>query len=449
MKRIMAIAALTLRETVHSGAAAALLGLTLALVGWLALILQGDGTLAGQVRVFLRYATGTVAAVLGLATLWLASSRIASEVDDRTIQTVAVKPVRAAEIFLGKWLGLVLLDAALLAAAGTAIAGGAFHILKRTGEHTTAERNEARRHSLVCRLPLAPMADRPAMAATTASEEHDDDGMDAVSPREEMMRQTVPPGRSRVWTFDLPRGPGDWVWLQFHFNCGSAERLPMEGAWSLARQGISNTMWSAAVSNLPAGRHRIPVLPSEPVVGKLTLTFSNAPAPESGVIVFRPKAGAILLAGESNMAVHLFRALLIVLLKLSVLAAAGLACSALFSTPVATFAATALAVMTLCVQYFLSLSEPGQTARSCGHDHGLESAVAGAWYERAADSITRVAAVIVQPVASLDGIEPVSDGLVVPWTLVGRSAFVLLGGYCLALAAIGVIALRRRELADV
>lgn len=449
MKRVMAIAFLTLRESVRSGAAAALLGLILALVGWLALTLQGDGTLAGQVRVFLRYATGTVSAVLCLATLWLAAGRIASEVEDRTLQTVAVKPVRAAEIWLGKWLGLVLLDAALIAVTGTVVAFGAFCILNHTGEHTSAERDDARRHSLVCRIPLAPIPDRPAMTVTNACEEHDDEATEATHLHERMARETVPPGGSRVWTFDLSNTPAGTLWLQFHFDYGAAERMPAKGTWSLAAPGAGNVLWSAAVSNLPAGRHRMPVSSATPATGKLTLTFASAPAPEAGVIVFRPGSGAILLTGEADIAVHLFRALLIVLLKLSVLAAAGLACSALFFTPVATFAATALAIMTLCVQYFIALSAPGQATGSCGHHHGNEVPASPTWYERAAETITRGAAVIVRPIDSLDGIEPVSDGLVVPWTLVCRAAIVLLGGYGLVLAAMGIIALRRRELADV
>ena len=142
--------------------------------------------------------------------------------------------------------------------------------------------------------------------------------------------------------------------------------------------------------------------PAHPLARQyLTTAAKTTWKPEAGVIVFRPGSGAILLTGEANMAVHLFRALLIVLLKLSVLAAAGLACSALFFTPVATFAATALAIMTLCVQYFIALSAPGQATGSCGHHHGNEVPAPPTWYERAAETITRGAAVIVQPIDSL------------------------------------------------
>lgn len=448
MKRILAISVLTLRESLRSGAAAALFGLTLAIAGWLALTIQGDGTLAGQIRVFIRYAAGATTAILGLATLWLAAGRIASEIDDRTMQTLAVKPVHAIEVWLGKWLGMVILNAAFLAVAGTVIACGAFLVLHYSGDYDAAKRDDARRHSLVCRTPLAPISDRHQAHAAT-SEDHDREPADEGSPHAQVARQVVPPGGSRVWTFELPPGASGPLWVQFTFDYGSSDRIPMSGSWSLSSYGATNAFWSAAVSNLAAGRHSMEVRAATPISGKLTLRFSAAPAPETGVVVFRQESGAILLEGESSTASHLFRALLIALLKLSLLAAAGLTSSALFSTPVATFVATSLAIMTICIQYFLSVPDAEKTAHSCGHDHGSEAAAAVAWYEAAADSVTRAAAVVVQPIHSMDGLALVADGLEVPWSLVGRAAFVLLGGYVLILGAIGAIALRRRELADV
>jgi hypothetical protein len=221
----------------------------------------------------------------------------------------------------------------------------------------------------------------------------------------------------------------------------------MQGTWSLHERGASNALWSAAVAGLPAGQHRLQARLPGPVRGKVALRFTAAPAPDAGVIVFRADSGAMVLVGEHPMPWHLLRALLIALMKLSVLAAAGLSCSALFSSPVATFAATSLAVATLCIQYFLSVPEAEAGAHNCGmHDHG--GAAAGkSWYEAAAESVTRATARVLEPTLSLDGMGPVSDGLTVPWSLVGRAALVLLGGYVVILGALGVIALRRRELA--
>ena len=447
MKRILAIAWLTCRESVRSGTAVSLLCLALAAVGWLALTLQGDGTLAGQAEVFLRYASGAAISILGLASLWLGAGRIASEVDDRTIQTIVVKPVRTAEIWIGKWLGLVLVNAALLAAVGCVVVAGVAWILHRSGSRAQQERDDAIRRVMVCRTPLAPLpgaAGEPGECETREGDgSHDGDTHRSAR----IAREVVPPGGSRTWTFNLPGGSSGGLWLQFAFDYGSAERLPMQGTWSLTRPGSTNALWAEAVSGLSAGRHRVEIRQAGKLSGFLTLTFTSAPAQDTGVIVFRPGSSATILLGDSGMPAQLLRAMLIALFKLSVLAAAGLSCSALFTTPVATFAATSLAVATLCLQYFLSIPEGAATPHSCSTHGDQDDATKAAWYQAAADSVTRAGATVLKPAYSLDGIGPVSDGLTVPWALVGRAALVLLGGYALVLAALGIVALRRREMA--
>jgi hypothetical protein len=447
MKRILAIAWLTCRESVRSGAALSLLCLTLAAVGWLALTLQGDGTLTGQAEVFLRYACGVTIAILGLASLWLGAGRIASEVDDRTIQTLVVKPVHAADVWIGKWLGLVLMNAALLAAVSCVVVAGVVWILHNGGANAPDLRDDARRRVMVCRTPLAPVPGPDTKTGDCPSCGGDGGQEDDHHRTGRIAHEVVPPGGSRAWNFNLPSGGSSAFWLQFAFDYGSAERLPMQGVWSLTKPGATNALWTKSVSGLSAGRHRIEVRPQGPVSGTFALAFTSAPAPETGVIVFRPGSAAAILVGESGMPAQLFRAMLIALFKLSVLAAAGLSCSALFSTPVATFAATSLAVATVCVQYFLSIPAGEATPHSCAAHGDQEDASRGAWYQVAADFVTRAVATVLEPAHSLDGIGPVSDGLTVPWTLVGRAAIVLLGGYVLVLAALGVVALRRRELA--
>lgn len=444
MKRILAIAILTVREHIRSRIAVPLLLLILSLIAWLEFTVQGDGTLAGQIRVFMSYSTGAATSVLGLATLWLAASCVASEVSDRTLQTVAVKPVRSTDIWIGKWLGLLAINAAIILAAGTWIGVRSMAILHRGGDFTDAQRAEARRHALVCRLPIAPLHEANSDTAQTVCDEDDD--TTGAHRHESMAVQMVPPGGSRRWKFDVPREDAGELWVQFHFDYGSANRMPMNGVWTLCESGATSVSWSAAVSNLPAGRHRLEIPSDRPLSGNLTLAFTSGPADEAGVVVFRAKSGVLLLCGASEMPLNLLRAMLIALLKLSVLAAAGLLCSAMFTTPVATFAATALAVMTLCIQFFLAVPEAERNGPSCGHDHGPTTTT---WYEDASESFTRATSVLVEPFDSFDGIGAVSDGLAVPWALVGRAVAVLMLGYVLPVATLGVVALRRRELADI
>src|ERR1700729_3504770 len=93
-----------------------------AVVG-LPILLQDDGTAEGFAQILLTYTLGAVTGLLGLCTLWLSCGTLARDVEDCQIQMVAVKPIARWQIWLGKWLGIVLLDAALLAVAGASIYG--------------------------------------------------------------------------------------------------------------------------------------------------------------------------------------------------------------------------------------------------------------------------------------------------------------------------------------
>ena len=93
-----------------------------AVVG-LPILIKDDGTAQGFAQILITYTLGSVAGLLGLCTLWLACGTLARDVEECQIQMVAVKPIARWQIWLGKWLGLVTLNAALLGVAGACIFG--------------------------------------------------------------------------------------------------------------------------------------------------------------------------------------------------------------------------------------------------------------------------------------------------------------------------------------
>src|SRR5580692_8909011 len=96
--------------------------LVAAVVG-LPILLKDDGTAEGFAQILITYTLGAVTGLLGLCTLWLACGTLARDVEECQIQMVAVKPIARWQIWLGKWLGLVLLNAALLGVAGACVFG--------------------------------------------------------------------------------------------------------------------------------------------------------------------------------------------------------------------------------------------------------------------------------------------------------------------------------------
>ena len=123
MQRVFAIATLTWKAAFRFRLFWAILFLLLGAVVVLPLLLKDDGTARGFIQILLTYTVGAITALLGISTLWLACGTMARDIEECQMQVVAVKPIARWQIWLGKWLGILLLDAALLAVAGGSVYG--------------------------------------------------------------------------------------------------------------------------------------------------------------------------------------------------------------------------------------------------------------------------------------------------------------------------------------
>jgi len=83
--------------------------------------LQGDGTLAGRIRAYLSYSTTVTAALLSILTIFLAVDVVSADVRSKTVFSVITKPVARWQYVLGRWAGVVMLAALLLAIAAVDI----------------------------------------------------------------------------------------------------------------------------------------------------------------------------------------------------------------------------------------------------------------------------------------------------------------------------------------
>src|SRR5207245_7052979 len=121
MQRLLAIAKLTLKAAFRYRLVQILIALLLGAVMGLPAIIKHDGTAQGFTQILLTYTLGTITTLLGSTTLWQACGTLARDVEECQMQMVAVKPIARWEIWLGKWLGLIMLNAALLALAGGSV----------------------------------------------------------------------------------------------------------------------------------------------------------------------------------------------------------------------------------------------------------------------------------------------------------------------------------------
>src|ERR1035438_5604337 len=148
MQRLLAIAGLTWKAAFRFRLFLVIAVLLLAAVIGLPLLLKDDGTARGFTQILITYTLSVITALLGLSTLWLSCGTLARDIEECQIQVVATKPIARWQIWLGKWLGIVTLNAVLLAISG----GCVFGLLQwRAGKLPAAEQQILREQILVAR----------------------------------------------------------------------------------------------------------------------------------------------------------------------------------------------------------------------------------------------------------------------------------------------------------
>src|SRR5688572_7520688 len=155
MQRLLAITWLTWKAALRFRLFLVIAMLLLASVVGLPLLIEDDGTARGFTQILLTYTLSVIAGLLGLSTLWLACGTLARDIEECQIQVVATKPIARWQIWLGKWLGIVSLNAALLAISGASV----FALLQyRATQLPPEEQRILRNEVLVARGSAKPAA---------------------------------------------------------------------------------------------------------------------------------------------------------------------------------------------------------------------------------------------------------------------------------------------------
>jgi hypothetical protein len=148
MQRILAITGLTWRAALRFKLFLVIAVLLFAAVVGLPLLIQDDGTARGFTQIILTYTLSAITALLGFSTLWLACGTLARDIEECQMQVVVTKPIARWQIWLGKWLGIVSLNAVLLVFSGACVYG----LLEwRAGKLPAAEQQILHEQVLVAR----------------------------------------------------------------------------------------------------------------------------------------------------------------------------------------------------------------------------------------------------------------------------------------------------------
>ncbi len=455
MQRLLTIAWLTWKAAFRFRLFLVITVLLLLSVVGLPLILQDDGTARGFTQILITYTLSTITGLLGLSTLWLSCGTLARDIEECQIQVVAVKPIARWQIWLGKWLGLVSLDAALLAISGACVYG----LLQwRAGHLPAAEQQVLRNEVLVARGSVRlPSFDKDIDAETDQLlrerlEKNVGEGVNLKEVRTQIREQVksqyqiVPSGYSRPWQLDLGSARSSLAGKQLHLRIkfNTADHTTSgtyAGFWRIGVPNKTRLYQSEMQSLAPDTFHEIPIPPDLfDDTGVLTVTFVNM---SPTTLLFPLEDGIEVLYPEAGFTVNFVRGLGVIFCWMALFAALGLTAASFLSFPVAAFLALGVLTMVFASGTMANAVEEGTIA-----NYNAEKGTKG-WSPADVVVIPTFKATlwVIGLAKNFSPIDSLSTGGSVSWEELGKAFAQIIGILSGLLALIGMVIFTRRELA--
>jgi len=459
MQQLLAIAGLTWKAALRFRLFLVIAVLLLAAVVGLPMLIKDDGTARGFTQILLTYTLSAITALLGFSTLWLSCGTLARDIEECQMQVVATKPIARWQIWLGKWLGIISLNAALLALSGLCVYGllqwratklpaaeqATLHnqVLIARGaakpDDLTAKIEDAAKKILQDRLQHSPVtqADLPEVQKQ-------------IVEQVKAEYQLVPPGYSKMWQIKL----GDEakslrdqpLQLRVKFNVAQKNGSgTYAGMWRVGDppktkywQSPSDPPMSMAADTY----HEIDVPPGliDESNGTLTIAFGNF---NDTALLFPLDDGMEVLYRQGGFGMNFARGLAIIFCWMALLAAIGLASASFLSFPVAAFLSIAVLTMALSSGTLASVvSEGSIDSSSTAQNNPVLPAL-----NAVIIPVFKGALKIIDLAQNFSPIDSLSSGRSITWAELGLAftqIVLLLGGI---FAVFGIFVFSRRELA--
>ncbi len=472
MQRLLAIVGLTWKAAFRFRLFWVMAALLLGSVIILPLLIKDDGTARGFIQIMLTYTLSVITALLGFSTLWLACGTLARDIEDCSMQMVAVKPIARWQIWLGKWLGILLLNASLLIVSGGSVYGllgwrtmqmeKALIAAKQKGDAKLASHLESqlgilRNEIFVARTGMKEPP--PDIDAEVALQMERVPNKELLSP--EQLVETRVQMRQRVTAYQQFVGPDhrrEWVidfglkrhligeqplFLRVKFFAGQTNAIGQYlGLWKIGP--FDKPIAESYPQSLAASTfHEIRIDGGNKLLddkGRLVVNFVNR---NDVSLIFPLDEGLEVLYREGGFGLNYCRGLAIIWCWLALLAALGLGSASLLSFPVGAFFSIGLLVVSLSSGTLGNVVNDGSIS---GPDHETGQ-VGRSWVDLIMIPFFKAILGVVRLVQSFEPVDALSTGRSITWGELGLAftqIVLLMGGI---ISAVGIALFTRRELA--
>jgi ABC-type transport system involved in multi-copper enzyme maturation permease subunit len=363
-----------------------------------------------------------------------------------------VKPIARWQIWLGKWLGLLSLNAALLAISGASV----FALLQWRATRLPVEQQKVLRNEVLVSRGSAREPDQTADIERETDrqmklrlEKNPVAQVDLAEVRKQVLEQVkavyqvVPPGYSRGWEIKVPKDTSRDrpLYVRIKFNAANGNTSgTFVGLWQVGDPRKTQIWRSEPMSLAPETFHEFEVPPYFDDSGVLTVTFVN---PNDTSLLFPLEDGFEVLYREGGFVLNFARGLGIIFCWMAMLAALGLAAASFLSFPVAAFLSLAILSMALFSGPLSSAVSEG-TLGNYNAEKGTKGHLA---IDVVAIPVFRAVLNVINLAKGFSPIDSLSTGRSITWTQLGQAIaqiILLLGGI---LAVFGITVFTRRELA--
>jgi hypothetical protein len=360
MRSIWAVAVNTIRQALRLKIVAVFIVLLLVLLPVMGFKMTGDGTLKGRMQAFISYGLSLTALLLALLTIFTTAYSITSDVKDKQVYTVLTKPVRRFQFVLGKFFGVVLLDAGLLTLFAAIIYG--ITILLPTFLHADeAQLAQIKNEFFTARASLKPEEPDISQELEQAYNKLKQTGevpagvdenpvtrrnyRNELARRIGLRRRAAAVGEEMLLEFNnvKPKDPNQELFVRFKYDVAvNPPDLSVYSKWIIGdvRQlqfatPLDTPLYSAERKDLIRTFREFAV-PADAVArdGYLAIGFQNVPLNDT-VVIFPLEDGLEVLYKADSFTANFIRAILLIFIRLIFLAALAVFAGSFLSFPVA------------------------------------------------------------------------------------------------------------------
>jgi len=438
--------------------------------------MTGDGTVKGRLQTFVSYGLSLTNLLLCLLTIIVSIYSLTSDIKQKQIYTVITKPIRRFQLLLGKLLGVILLDVALLVLFSATIYAITIYIPKYLGADE-AELTRLGNEFFTARAGLTPakvdvhkevldtynklkktgQLDQifPPLSAGADSKGWRKKVLAELTKRKQLEKRAAAVGQNLLWEFNnvkpLPRrfasqkrssggDPNQSLFIRFKYDVSvNPPDLHVYSRWVVGdyrqvRYGakVQTPVYFLDRKDLIRTFHEIEV-PADAVAadGYLAVEFINVPL-NNTVVIFPLEDGLEVLYKADTFGANFLRASLLILLRLIFLACLGILASTFLSFPVA---------ILLCLAIFLTATVSGFVIDS---------------FNYISENISGVYSYAIKPIIQLlpqfDKFNPskfLVSARLLSWALLARAAGLMICIKALLLLLLALLIFSYREIAKI